>query len=140
MKRLIFVLSIVCLLAGCNNGGMESTIQKEIEESFNEDNPFLGIWATLDNSEACVVFSDDYIVRLYHTRNDYDKRDPFFYATYTFDGSILTLSDAFTSGIVNGVKTPFYPADIILEFPYDFSSKHTFFILGDEIKKISVKF
>jgi len=124
MKKLLLTLALALLLFSCNNGGVENTLQKEIDDSFKEDNPFLGTWAPTDNSEPRVVFSDDNIVRAYHTKNDCNAHDPFFYATYTFDGNILKLLHTYAT----------------FEYPYDFSNKHIFIFADTEIKKISVKF
>jgi hypothetical protein len=133
MKRLLFVFGIVCLLMACDNGGMENTLQKEIEESFNADNPFLGTWVSIkpqDNPEGRYVFSDDNMFNMYSIN---DERNPVFYAKYSFDENTLMLSDIFNGvdHIGTGIVSLYY-----------FTDSHILHIsiFELELKKISVKF
>jgi len=65
MKNLFFALSIVLLLVSCDNGDMgknnektreeieaEEELAKAIEESFNENDPFAGLWEADDGVQA----------------------------------------------------------------------------------------
>ena len=130
MKRLFLALSIVFILMAFNNESMNE--QDEIEESFKADNPFLGTWAPVDGTEARLIFDSSNFLKLYINVNQYNAKEHNFSAQYTFDSSILSLSD-----IWNGVN---HLGDTItMKCPYDFTNNRTFIFNEVEIKKISTK-
>ncbi|MCL2138269.1 MAG: membrane lipoprotein lipid attachment site-containing protein [Treponema sp.] len=88
MKKLLLALSIVLILASCDNGGMSG-----------ESNPFIGAWEADDDGKfGGYLFTENEVIR-YYFNNPEEKiarkahfwQIPSWYATYTFTDTVLTI-------------------------------------------------
>ena len=117
MKKIILITSIVYLFLSCDTNSM-SEQDRLIEESFNAENPFIGVWKPVDGSNHEIAFDPAFNL----VANEIGIGAGYF--NYSFNGEILTL-------FIYGSNT------VAEEFPYDFSNKRTFVFFSKEIRKIS---